>query len=244
MTGLAKCTGILELNWIFSMDESRIKVSQGLSWNTDLLQEKAFTSEQGSSHISVKPEKKCFHKQAGCCSSDKLSHEHEAWEVWPWEQQGAFPGLEQGQPSSAAAGHASTLHHAWPRTPAGSLTRLFPLSAHLCVVAAQSKGAQDGSAHALVWGRGSLPPPCPCPWATALHLPGQWSVFVQLTKPSRIVASLSPWFLFRARQQTGGKQCSGLATAQQHQCLPVLSELTPNPLASSLGFLRGTEEKS
>lgn len=192
--------------------------------------------------------KNCFHKQAGHCSSEELSHEHKAWEMWPWRH-GSSKEPFQGWSKDSHPRHLPAIHLCYTThvftAPAGSLTRLFPLSAHLCVVAAQSNDAQDGSARTLVWGRGSMTlPPCPYPQAMALHLPGRWSVFVQLPKPSWIVASLSPRFLFCARQHAGGKQCNGLATAQQHQCLPVLSELTPNPLASSSGLLRGTEEKS
>lgn len=111
------------------MDGSGIKASQGLSWNTDVLQEKAFPSEQGYSHIYVKPEKKLFSQ----ASRTLLLRRTQPWArglgnvtMKTWEQQGAFPGLEQGQPSSASASHPSVLHHTCLHSPCWVIDKAFP----------------------------------------------------------------------------------------------------------------------
>lgn len=104
------------------------------------------------------------------------------------KQYGAFLGLEQGQPSWAAAGHPSTLHHPCPRSPCLVINHalLFVSPPLLCMAAAQSKDA-----------RPALPTASSLTLSAGCSRGLRW-VFVQLPKASGKIASLSPPLLFSA----------------------------------------------
>lgn len=126
------------------------------------------------------------------------------------EQHKTFPGLELREPSWAAATHPSALHCPCPYSPCGSWAGHCCLSAQLCAVAAQRRSS---SAHTHQCGARAccLLPALTC--SHGWHLPCLWWVFVQLPKPSGILASLSSWIIFSTGQQWQGEHCHGLAAS-------------------------------